>query len=165
MVCPESLGKRVFMHLTREIHWIAQEKKRHLMNIKCLNLALLQCYERGQRIIPQPALCCAFSMIIRPLKLDHRKQEKALQGALKWISNPKINHTTSFTLCDEAVLWVFFGFECLLLVLGRTSVVASAGRWWSVLRCEGSVDAVCRYVTPLQQQVHCLSHAGSKTKC
>lgn len=26
MVCPESLGKRVFMHLTREIHWIAQEK-------------------------------------------------------------------------------------------------------------------------------------------
>lgn len=28
MVCPESLGKRVFMHLTREIHWIAQEKKK-----------------------------------------------------------------------------------------------------------------------------------------
>lgn len=26
MVCPESLGKREFMDLTREIHWIAQEK-------------------------------------------------------------------------------------------------------------------------------------------
>lgn len=48
------------------------------MNIRCLNLALLQCYERGQRIIPQPALCCAFSMIIRP-----QKTEKRIIGCVK----------------------------------------------------------------------------------
>lgn len=64
---------------------------------------------------------------------------------------PKINHTAShavaLTLCDEAILR-------LLFVLGLISVIARATRWWSALRGEGSVHAVCRQVTPLQQQVY-----------
>lgn len=47
----------------------------------------------------------------------------------------------------------------LLFVLSLVLVTNS--RWRSGLRCEGSMDTVCRWVTLLQQQVHHLRHKGN----
>lgn len=58
------------------------------------------------------------------------------------------------TWCNKAVLQFFFDLKWLLFALGLVSV--AGGTWWSALRCEGSMDAVCRQMTLLQQQVHCL---------
>lgn len=58
------------------------------------------------------------------------------------------------TFRNKAVLWFFFDLMWLLFALGLVSV--TVGTWWSALRCERSVDTVCRQMPLLQQQVHCL---------
>ena len=57
-------------------------------------------------------------------------------------------------MCDKAVLWFHFDLRRLLSVLGLFSV--ASGMRWTALSSEGSLDSVCRRVTLLQQQVHCL---------
>lgn len=56
------------------------------------------------------------------------------------------------TWCNKAVLWFFFDLKRLLFALAL--VLVAVGTWRSALRCEGSMDTVCRQVTLLQQQVH-----------
>ncbi len=53
---------------------------------------------------------------------------------------------------NKAVLGFFFDIKCLLFVVGLVLVTASTR--WSALRCDRSVDAVCRQMTLLKQQVH-----------
>lgn len=60
-------------------------------------------------------------------------------------------HLTWF---NKAVLWFFFDLGWLLFVPGLVLVTVST--WWSALRSEGSMDTVCRQMTLLQQQAHCL---------
>lgn len=68
----------------------------------------------------------------------------------------KKNKTNSrqpgLTWCDEAVLWFFFDLMVLLLVLVSFSFAASVCS--CALRCDRSVDCVCRWLTFLQHQVH-----------
>lgn len=66
-----------------------------------------------------------------------------------WENEIILVHLTSR---DEAVLWFFFDLLRLPPVLALVSAPAST--WRRALRCEGSVDPVCRRVTLLQQQVH-----------
>lgn len=64
-----------------------------------------------------------------------------------------------FTLCNEAVLWFGFELQGLLFVFGLVLVTCSTRR--GALRCNWSVNTVCRRMTLLQQQVHRLRKPGN----
>lgn len=85
------------------------------------------------------ATICSFNFNISQQK--KKKQTNSRQPGLTW--------------CDEAVLWFFFDLMVLLLVLVSFSFAASVCS--CALRCDRSVDCVCRWLTFLQHQVHGLS--------